>query len=130
MNADQQAPAVLLEKQFQEFLREFRAKHGLTQQMPADALEISRNTLKAWEPYRRGQDETGDAAPARRAERRPGLRTGCRFRPAPLSPASVRTVAPVRSSLINKGMIYSPAHGDTDSTVPLFDQYLRRMMAK
>lgn len=49
MNADQQAPAVLLEKQFQEFLREFRAKHGLTQQMLADALEISRNTLKAWE---------------------------------------------------------------------------------
>jgi AAA ATPase domain len=44
--------------------------------------------------------------------------------------ASVRTVAPVRSSLINKGMIYSPAHGDTGFTVPLFDQYLRRMMAK
>lgn len=44
--------------------------------------------------------------------------------------ASVRTVAPARSSLINKGMIYSPAHGDTGFTVPLFDQYLRRMMAK
>lgn len=43
---------------------------------------------------------------------------------------SVRTVAPLRSSLINKGMIYSPAHGDTGSTVPLFDQNLRRMMAK
>lgn len=42
--------------------------------------------------------------------------------------ASVRTVAPVRSSLISKGMIYSPAHGDTGFTVPLFDQYLRRVM--
>lgn len=130
MNVDQQAPAVLLEMQFQEFLREFREKHGLTKQMLADALEISRNTLKAWEPDRRGRDETGDAAPARRAERRPGLRTGCRFRPATLAPASVRTDAPVRYSLINKGMIYSPAHGDTGFTVPLFDQYLRRMMAK
>ena len=88
MNADQQAPAVLLEMQFQEFLREFRAKHGLTQQMPADALEISRNTLKAWEPDRRGQDKTGDAAPAWRSERQLGLSTACRFRPAPLAPAA------------------------------------------
>src|SRR6516225_1769612 len=32
----------------------------------------------------------------------------------------VTTIAPVRSSLINKGMIYSPAHGDTAFTVPLF----------
>lgn len=81
-------------------------------------------------PDRRGHDETRDAAPSRRAERRPGLRTGCRFRPAPLAPTSVRTVAPVRYSLINKGMIYIPAHGDTGLTVPLFDQYLRRMMVK
>jgi AAA ATPase domain len=43
---------------------------------------------------------------------------------------SVRSIAPVRSSLISKGMIYSPAHGDTGFTVPLFDQYLRRVMAK
>ena len=42
--------------------------------------------------------------------------------------ASVRTVAPVRSSLISKGMVYSPAHGDTGFTVPLFDEYLRRIM--
>jgi hypothetical protein len=40
----------------------------------------------------------------------------------------VQTVAPVRSSLIRKGMIYSPAHGDTAFTVPLFDEYLRRQM--
>ena len=39
---------------------------------------------------------------------------------------SVRAVAPTRAKLIRKGMIYSPAHGDTAFTVPLFDQYLRR----
>jgi hypothetical protein len=41
---------------------------------------------------------------------------------------SVESVAPVRASLIRKGMIYSPAHGDTAFTVPLFDAYLRRVM--
>jgi AAA domain len=38
------------------------------------------------------------------------------------------SVAPTRSALIKKGMIYSPAHGDTAFTVPLFDQYMRRVM--
>jgi hypothetical protein len=36
------------------------------------------------------------------------------------------SVAPTRSSLIKKGMIYSPSHGDTAFTVPLFDQYMKR----
>lgn len=40
----------------------------------------------------------------------------------------VETVAPRRSALIAKGMIYSPAHGDTAFTVPLFDEYLLRVM--
>ena len=40
----------------------------------------------------------------------------------------VQRVAPTRSNLIRKGMIYSPAHGDTAFTVPLFDQYLKRTM--
>lgn len=40
----------------------------------------------------------------------------------------VQSVAPVRASLITKGMIYSPAHGDTGFTVPLFDQFMRRVM--
>lgn len=40
----------------------------------------------------------------------------------------VESVAPRRSGLIRKGMIYSPAHGDTAFTVPLFDQYLKRAM--
>lgn len=38
----------------------------------------------------------------------------------------VQSVAPVRSSLIKKGMIYSPQHGDTAFTVPLFDEFLKR----
>ena len=40
----------------------------------------------------------------------------------------VRSVAPTRATLINKGMVYSPAHGDTSFTVPLFDEYLKRVM--
>ena len=40
----------------------------------------------------------------------------------------VTSVGPVRSKLIAKGMIYSPQHGDTAFTVPLFDDYMRRTM--
>lgn len=40
----------------------------------------------------------------------------------------VESVAPRRSGLITKGMIYSPAHGDTAFTVPLFDDYLVRTL--
>jgi AAA ATPase domain len=38
----------------------------------------------------------------------------------------VMSVGPVRAKLIKKGMIYSPAHGDMDFTVPLFDQFMLR----
>jgi len=38
------------------------------------------------------------------------------------------SVAPTRSALIKKGMIYSPSHGDTAFTVPLFEQYMKRAM--
>jgi hypothetical protein len=44
--------------------------------------------------------------------------------------AKVQSVAPTRNSLIKKGMIYSPAHGDTAFTVPLFDEFLKRQMPK
>ena len=40
----------------------------------------------------------------------------------------VTTVAPIRNSLVAKGMIYSPAHGDTAFTVPLFDEFMKRVM--
>jgi hypothetical protein len=37
-------------------------------------------------------------------------------------------VAPTIGKLIKKGMIYSPAHGDTEFTVPMFDEYMKRAM--
>ena len=40
----------------------------------------------------------------------------------------VNQVAPLRQSLVKKGMIYSPAHGDTAFTVPLFAGYMMRTM--
>lgn len=40
----------------------------------------------------------------------------------------VTTVAPIRNALIAKGMLYSPAHGDTAFTVPLFDGFMKRIM--
>jgi hypothetical protein len=42
--------------------------------------------------------------------------------------AKVASVAPMRSALIKKGMIYSPQHGDTAFTVPLFDEFMLRAM--
>lgn len=38
----------------------------------------------------------------------------------------VTSLAPTRSALIAKGMIWSPSHGDTAFTVPLFDGFMRR----
>lgn len=40
------------------------------------------------------------------------------------------SVGPTRGKLIKKGMIYSPQHGDTAFTVPLFDAYMRRVMPR
>jgi hypothetical protein len=37
-------------------------------------------------------------------------------------------VGPRREALIRKGMIWSPAHGDTAFTVPLFDSFIKRAM--
>lgn len=45
-----------------------------------------------------------------------------------LSAKCLVMIGPSRAHLIKKGMIYSPAHGDTAFTVPLFDEYLRRTM--
>jgi AAA ATPase domain len=38
----------------------------------------------------------------------------------------VTSLGPTRSQLIAKGMIWSPNHGDTAFTVPLFDEFMRR----
>jgi hypothetical protein len=40
----------------------------------------------------------------------------------------IKQLGMVRSSLINKGMVWSPSHGDTAFTVPLFDQFMIRVM--
>jgi len=40
----------------------------------------------------------------------------------------VTALGPTRSQLIGKGMIWSPSHGDTAFTVPLFDEFMRRIM--
>ena len=42
----------------------------------------------------------------------------------------VQAVAPVRASLIKKGMIYSPSHGDNAFTVPLFDEFMKRVIVE
>jgi hypothetical protein len=40
----------------------------------------------------------------------------------------VTSLGPVRNQLIAKGMIWSPSHGDTAFTVPLFNEFMRRIM--
>jgi len=40
----------------------------------------------------------------------------------------VTSLGPTRSNLIGKGMIWSPSHGDTAFTVPLFDEFMHRIM--
>jgi len=40
----------------------------------------------------------------------------------------VTSLGPTRSQLIVKGMIWSPSHGDTAFTVPLFDEFMKRIM--
>jgi hypothetical protein len=41
---------------------------------------------------------------------------------------AVTALAPTRSQLMGKGMIWSPKHGETAFTVPMFDQFMYRMM--
>jgi hypothetical protein len=41
---------------------------------------------------------------------------------------TVQSLGPTRNQLIAKGMIWSPNHGDTAFTVPLFDEFMRRIM--
>ena len=40
----------------------------------------------------------------------------------------VTSLGPTRSQLIAKGMVWSPSHGDTGFTVPLFDEFMQRIM--
>jgi len=40
----------------------------------------------------------------------------------------VTSHGPARGNLIAEGMVWSPSHGDTVFTVPLFDEFMRRTM--
>ena len=40
----------------------------------------------------------------------------------------VSSLAPIRNNLIIKGMVWSPSHGDTGFTVPLFDEFMKRIL--
>jgi len=42
----------------------------------------------------------------------------------------VSSLGPIRAKLIHKGMIYSPVYGDMAFTVPLFDEFMRRILPK
>jgi len=42
----------------------------------------------------------------------------------------VSTLGPWRANLIKKGMVYSPSYGDMAFTVPLFDEFMRRVMPR
>jgi hypothetical protein len=41
---------------------------------------------------------------------------------------AVTIASTLRTGLVRKGMIYSPAHGQTAFTVPMFDEYMKREM--
>lgn len=41
---------------------------------------------------------------------------------------ALTSLAPTRSSLIAKGMIWRPNHGDTAYTVPMFDEFMKRIL--
>lgn len=43
---------------------------------------------------------------------------------------AVTSLGPVRNKLIEKGMVWSPNHGDTAFTVPMFDAFLLRIMPR
>lgn len=47
---------------------------------------------------------------------------------AELLDRKVTSLGPTRSQLISKGMVWSPSHGDTAFTVPLFNEFMRRII--
>lgn len=47
---------------------------------------------------------------------------------ATLLDRKVTALGPTRNQLIAKGMVWSPSHGDTAFTVPMFDAFMRRIM--
>jgi hypothetical protein len=43
---------------------------------------------------------------------------------------STSALGPLRQGLLEKGMIWAPSHGETAFTVPLFDEFMKRSIAK
>ena len=43
---------------------------------------------------------------------------------------TLSSLSPIRASLIRKGMLYSPSHGRVAYTVPLFGDYMKRVIGK
>lgn len=41
---------------------------------------------------------------------------------------TAQSLGPIRQGAIRKGMIWSPGYGDNEFTVPLFDEYMKRIM--
>ena len=41
----------------------------------------------------------------------------------------ITALGPRRASIVKKGIVYSPGHGEIDFTVPLFDEFIRREAA-
>jgi hypothetical protein len=64
------------------------------------------------------------------------LRAMAELGPGPVRSADVartlrktpQAVGPVRDALIKRALCYAPRHGEIDFTVPLFDQYMRRLI--
>lgn len=85
------------------------AVHKVTQQVRLDRLTPrEKEYLRAMAALGPGPHRSGDVA------REFGTAT--------------TNAAPLRHSLIQKGMIYSPQHGDTAFTVPMFDGFMRRTL--
>lgn len=102
-NAAPQSPVTLRDAQL--------ATRGALSRLDAEFFAVRLNRLTPKEPeYMRGMAALGPG-PHRSGDIAAKLGK------------SVKTVAPVRDALIKKGMLFSPQHGDTAFTVPMFDAF-------
>ncbi len=107
---------------------------NVAQQSPINALDVDKATPRAIERL----DESFFRVRFDRLTRREKqyLRAMAELGPGPHRSGDiaeklnvrVQTLGPCRSNLISKGMIFSPSYGDTAFTVPLFDEYMKRVM--
>lgn len=107
-NAAPQSPVTLRDAQL--------ATRGALSRLDAEFFAVRLNRLTPKEPeYMRGMAALGPG-PHRSGDIAAKLGK------------SVKTVAPVRDALIKKGMLFSPQHGDTAFTVPMFDEFMKRAL--